>query len=408
MSTPTITRRIPPRGRNASALHRNSHASLLRDASNRPAPPGQSGRGRLDALVVPTNRPTFAHAGIVELAARMGTPLVVLCSGRAGVDQVTERIARTPRARALVVGIGDDCPRRLYELETSDLRFAGASANRRSDLSCKRNLGLLLARAMGWQKIAFVDDDITLTRTHVARIAHQLDNFQIAAMACREFPDNSVYCHARRLAKLPQDVFVSGAVLGVNCGSRHPLPFFPDIYNEDWFFFGEAAARHQLTKVGEAVQKAYDPFGHPDRAAVEEFGDLLAEGLYALIQDVGPGNTFQQVTHRANELYWKRFIEDRIGKLAELQERLDRFLGRGDCGDGVIAARHSLSAAGDQYGPELITAELCVDFLEAWQRDINKVWRDAYSAVSFRGIARDAMSVLGLTRWEAVRWPHGH
>ena len=82
-------------------------------------------------------------------------------------------------------------------------------------------------------------------------------------MTCRDFPDNSVFCHARRLARLPQDVFITGAVLGVNC-SDLPLPFFPDIYNEDWFFFAEAAAYRRLTKVGEAQQAEYDPYAEAD------------------------------------------------------------------------------------------------------------------------------------------------
>ena len=104
-------------------------------------------------------------------------------------------------------------------------------------------------------------------------------------MVCREFPDNSVVCHARRLAGLPQDNFVSGSVLGVNCDDL-PLPFFPDIYNEDWFFFSKAVARHELANVGDATQAPYKPFADPQRARHEEFGDLLAEGLYSLIGEI--------------------------------------------------------------------------------------------------------------------------
>jgi hypothetical protein len=77
---------------------------------------------------------------------------------------------------------------------------------------------------------------VTLARTdNVARLAEQLDRYQVAGMIVRNFPDNSVVCHARRDAGLPQDVFWTGAVLGVHCNNL-PLSFFPDIYNEDWFF----------------------------------------------------------------------------------------------------------------------------------------------------------------------------
>jgi hypothetical protein len=59
----------------------------------------------------------------------------------------------------------------------------------------------------------------------------QLDRHQVAGMHVRHFPDNSVVCHARRLAGFAQDVFVTGAALGVHCNSL-PLSFFPDIYKQ--------------------------------------------------------------------------------------------------------------------------------------------------------------------------------
>ena len=51
----------------------------------------------------------------------------------------------------------------LPDLRTSDRAFVSVSGGRISDLSVKRNLGLLLARLRGWRKIVFVDDDITVS-----------------------------------------------------------------------------------------------------------------------------------------------------------------------------------------------------------------------------------------------------
>ena len=112
--------------------------------------------------------------------------------------------------------------------------FRAANANRQSDLSAKRNIGLLLARLHGWNKIIFLDDDITLSGTdNLARLAWQLDRSQVAGMIVRNYPDNSVVCHARRDARLPQDVFLTGAVLGVHCNNL-PLSFFPEAGSEDF------------------------------------------------------------------------------------------------------------------------------------------------------------------------------
>jgi hypothetical protein len=169
------------------------------------------------------------------LAARLGVLLVVLCSKQTRADQVVERVSTSPGARALVVEIPENWDHPKFPTQTSSQAFGRANANRASDLSAKRNIGLLLARLHGWNKIVFVDDDVTLSRTdNVTRLAGQLDRYQVAGMIVRDYPDNSVVCHARRDAGLPQDVFLTGAVLGVHCNNL-PLSFFPDIYNEDWF-----------------------------------------------------------------------------------------------------------------------------------------------------------------------------
>jgi hypothetical protein len=289
----------------------------------------------------------------------------------------------------------------LPDFGTSSHDFGPANGGRASDLSLKRNVGLLLARLRGWRKIVYIDDDITLGKADIARISGQLDNHQFAGMASREYPDNSVFCHARRLAKLPQEVFVSGSVLGVNC-SDLPMPFFPDVYNEDWFFFGEAAARRRLVKAGEAHQKPYNPFAEPTRAETEEFGDLLAEGLYGLIEEHSAGSSFRQVTHLAQERYWSSCIDVRCHDLEDTQARLEAFRARDTCSDSVSDAIKSLEAALGRYKTGQINAERCAEFLEAWQRDISE-WGRAYARINTLGSTRDAMDWLQLKTWQSVR-----
>jgi hypothetical protein len=388
-------------GKSASLQHLPSHANLLHDVSTAPAPSSRSRRGRTDAIVVPATRPASALAGIIELAAELETQLVILCSRQAKINRVAERVGRVRRARAVVVQIGDEYELPVPGFETSSHDFTAANGGRDSDLSLKRNVGLLLARLRGWRKIVYVDDDITLGKSDIARISHQLDNHQFASMACREFPDNSVFCHARRLAKLHQDVFVSGSVLGVNC-SDLPMPFFPDIYNEDWFFVGEAAARRRLVKAGEAHQAPYDPFVEPTRAGGEEFGDLLAEGLYALIENQGAGSSFRQVTHLANERYWSSFIDVRWHDLQDTRARLEAFAGRDSCSDTVTDGIKSLNEALGRYESDQINAERCARFLEAWRGDTSE-WARAIARISTLGSTQDAMDWLKIRNWQSVR-----
>ena len=213
---------------------RASHSELCRDMSRVPAPLLGSRAGRLDAIVVPASRPATHLQPAINLATRLGVLLVVLCSKQTRADQIAERASTSPGLRALVVEIPENWGHPDFPTETSSEAFRTANADRASDLSAKRNIGLLLARLHGWNKIAFLDDDITISRPgNIARLAAQLDRHQVAGMIVRKHPDNSVVCHARRDAGLQQDVFLTGAALGVHCNSL-PLSFFPEAGSEDF------------------------------------------------------------------------------------------------------------------------------------------------------------------------------
>jgi hypothetical protein len=374
-----------------------SHAHLSKDVSRLPAPPIMSRRGRVDAIIVPASRPAGCLQLAIDLSTFLGVPLVALCSKKTRPRRVTNRVLRTPGAQSLVVEVPVDWSHEGIPNRTSDPVFKNASANRTSDLSAKRNLGLLLARLLGWNKIVFLDDDVSdIAKCDIARIAGQLGKHQVAGMRLEEYPDNSVVCHARRLAKLPQDVFVTGAVLGVHCNSL-PLSFFPDIYNEDWFFFAKEAAEYRLPRVGDAIQAKYDPFANPRRARLEEFGDLLAEGLYALIGDDKSGSSFEDQLRRATAAYWSRFIDARHAVIARAKSQLSCSLDRHP--ENASAVR-SLRAAKRQL--ETITPDLCVNFLEAWRDDLAS-WQRFSNGVNNVGSTSEAMDLLGLETWTLVQ-----
>lgn len=375
----------------ASVGHRSSHACLLRDVSTASTRPTR----RFDAIVVPASRPSLQR--VISLSAALAAPVVLLCSRAAHVDRIADRVEATFGARALIVDIPDGY--RLWDVGrlTSDSTFIEASAGRSSDLSVKRNIGLMLARLCGWAKILFIDDDIhALHWQDIARLAGQLDRHPVAALATRCFPDNSVVCHARRLAGLGQDVFVSGAVLGVNTRD-HALSFFPDIYNEDWFFFAQHAAERSLPKAGIARQDEYAPFADPMRAAHEEFGDLLAEGLFALF-DSTPGWSFNdQLTAAASVRYWERFRDDRVRMIAATRERLfEQSLGISapTIESAVECLRHA------EKELKKIDADLCLHFIESWQVD-HREWQRMLPSNGTRLSEREALSELGLDRWVA-------
>ena len=357
--------------------------------------------GRLDAIIVPASRP--ASASSRPSTWRLGS---AFCSSSFAVSR--QGPSRSQSGCRLRQGREHSSSRsrragatRSFLLEHPAKCSEEPNAYRESDLSAKRNIGLLLARLHGWNKIVFVDDDVTLSRTdNVARLAGQLDRYQVAGMVVRDYPDNSVVCHARRAAGLPQDVFLTGAVLGVHCNSL-PLSFFPDIYNEDWFFFAREAASRQLRGVGQATQLEYNPYASPDRARREEFGDLLAEGLFALMGEVDPSVRFGEQLRAANEAYWSRFIEARHNVITETMALLSVAVERsGD--DGRLSSALVSLAAAQHHLDHMITADDCVSFVDAWQDDLED-WQRFSSGVNNVGSTRDAMDFLAAEHLDSRR-----
>jgi hypothetical protein len=374
--------------RSSPARQRSSHAKLIRDFSTRPP---RSGRVKpLDAIVVPAGRKAEKLKTVAELAASADVLLVVLASRDCHVVEASALAASIPGCRALIVGIPVDYRNDHLTFQTSDPSFADLNAGRDSDLSLKRNLGLLLARLMRWEKIMFLDDDIFgVTLTDLAKIASQLDSHQVTGLISRSFPDNSVVCHANRLSGRRQDIFVTGAALGVNCGEK-PLDFFPDVYNEDWLFFATHAAQGRVISVGTSRQHPYKPFADPNRAVLEEFGDLIAEGLYALFND---GLSLDAAT----QVYWDDFINAR----GNLIERLARDLYLIPTHEAGVQAYESMLHAGKHLGS--IAAAECVRFVEAWRHDRGAFARTANEMPKLGNYAA-ACEYLELTGWREAEF----
>jgi hypothetical protein len=367
-----------------------SHRWLMRDLSALAPPTGRRQPVPLNAIIVPSIRRAHHLRPAARLAAETGTLLVVLASRDSRIDDVTALVASTTGCRALVVEVPEGYGHDYFEYTTSTcVEFQVANANRQSDLSLKRNIGLILARLLGWTKIMYLDDDIYgIHAGQLAKVSAQLENYPVTGLVSRQYPDNSVVCHANRLSGANQDNFITGSALGVNC-ARDPLPFFPDIYNEDWLFFIEHAASDNLPCVGEAHQLEYKPFQDPTRAAREEFGDLLAEGLYALI-DSGDRPSC------ATKAYWEIFAAARRSLLDEISTVL-KVLATNE----AIQALKSIQAAQEQAAK--IMPGHCMAFLEAWRDDRSKFEATVKNLDDVDSYA-DALDILQLKNWRSAEF----
>jgi hypothetical protein len=226
------------------------------------------------------------------------------------------------------------------------------------DIARKRNIGLLLARLCGWQTVLFLDDDIrSADRNTISRAVHLIGRYAAVGFAINDYPDNSVVCHAHRLAGGKQDTFPGGSALIID--TTRSDSFFPPIYNEDWLFLFDAVQRRCVTVAGELQQLAYDPFAQSRRAAAEEFGDVIAEGLYRLVHE-------SVDVADAKQAYWEDMLERRRQFIDGTAARLLQQGGSAPALMSLAAARKRLT---------FISSLACVSFTHAWLADLD-LWRE--------------------------------
>jgi hypothetical protein len=349
----------------------------------------------IDAIIVPTARTPAYLAEAAKLAQAVNCPLVTLHSKKWTSSALAAQ--RLPRSVDLIaIDVPDRARLRLPDWQTSQLLHRTVFA-RRTDVSAKRNLGLLLSRLLGWSRVLFLDDDITgLNPADMWTASGLLDTHNAVGLHIGGFPDNSVVCHAYRQAGGSQQSFIGGGALAVQV--ERDISFFPDIYNEDWFFLLDGDKRLQPVAVtGQVTQNPYDPFRSPDRARAEELGDVLAEGIYWLLdQD-------KSITE-ADRAHWTTFLAHRrqfIERVLQMVQQ-DASLERADKARRIEALKGSLGRLA------LITPQLCEDYLRAWaadrqswQQHLHNLHRDQLAGLATRERLHQAIALL--SRPDATR-----
>src|SRR5689334_21145992 len=112
--------------------HKSSHSALLPsvEVESPLFPPGAPQVTQLDAIIIPASRRASSFDNLIKLSARLGAQLVVICSRLATIDDVAERVARTPGARALIIEIPKNYRVPQMPRRTSSRMFLEASAGR--------------------------------------------------------------------------------------------------------------------------------------------------------------------------------------------------------------------------------------------------------------------------------------
>ncbi|BFU45794.1 hypothetical protein [Krasilnikovia sp. MM14-A1004] len=359
--------------------HRTSHRSLLTRVDD------PAGSAPVDAVIVPATRTAAELGPALRLAAALSCPLLALCSHDTDAAAVGAA-ARAMQATAIAVDVAG--PLGLPRLLTT-AQLAGTPFARRTDTSTKRNLGLAITRMMGWQRVFLLDDDIRGVRPDTAqRAAALLEHFDVVGLRNDGYPDNSVVCHANRDTGGEQGTFAGAGAMVIPQAGVTSL--FPDVYNEDWFFLLDGVGLGAVAEHGTFRQERFDPYVNPQRAGREEFGDCLAEGVFALFHDGG------RVTD-ADRPYWEGFLPvraaliDAIGRRLAAQDRLSR-VRQAQIAAALRVARRNL---------QQISPKLCADYLAAWRHDRDE-WRSWIERLPRDGSLPDALARLGIDPGRSV------
>ena len=175
-----------------------------------------------------------------------------------------------------------------------------------------------------------------------------LNDYVISGCFVEDFPDTSILGHILRVIGEQEYMFLSGSFLFFK--PFEVYGFFPNIYNEDWIFMLPHILTRSVCSFGSIFQLPYNPFSDPNRAAFQEFGEIIAEGLYTLV-------SIKNYERRYEPQVWENEIIERRQTLISLKERLYN----GEYRQVIDIALKSNTE---------ITPMDCVTFIENWETDI--------------------------------------
>ena len=348
----------------------------------------------VDAIIVPTIRSAEQAKCAVDLASQVRCELLLLYTDDfpPGLPPVLAGL-KQGEAVPLALRSGLRNPHLLDLGSELPQSFASEAA---LDISRKRNLGVLIGRMRGWTRVLLLDDDIRkLNIEKLSAAAALLDEYPVVGLQVHKYPDASVVGHARRRTGRRQEPFVSGGSLLID--PQRLNGFFPAIYHEDWLCTINHLRAGEVAIGGMVAQKFQEPFGSPERARNEEFGDILAAGLLWLVYERRTMNSVDAVAATESEAdywraamqpsFWTRLLQER----SELLEAVAEL--HGTQYPDNVRAHETLELARKRCSE--LTADEFVAVMKTWLGNLD-LWRERLSYLPRVDSVEKALAELGV------------
>lgn len=336
----------------------------------------------LDAVIVPASRSVDHLTTAAAIAAKTGSVLLVLCDGNARAADVGEIAEQEGASRwhAAAVPSGLLPPQLEFPEPSAQLPELGG----RVATTRKRNLGLLIARMLGWSTVLFLDDDIRgLDASDVCYATGGLRSGAAVGFEVERWSDRSVVGRVDPMGSASSGVIVGAAALLVDLTSPL-LGHFPAIHNADRLFLYDAFLHGMVQQAPGRVHRFADAaVVNLQRAGTEEFGEVIGRGLVRYARHRG------RALVPLHEGYWREVLADR-------REFIDEVAGRlavPTPNPRIVTARSIVRVAEQRHAA--ITPASCVRFYQHWRRE-RRIWQERLARVRPAGGVSEALRRLGM------------
>jgi len=179
------------------------------------------------------------------------------------------------------------------------------------NLGYMRNFALVHAVTNRFEKIIYMDDDISVTEHRLLKELFSLiDAYLFAGAEISGMIDDSIMGHIATDLDIFNDRMLSGGFLAFNPKSVNH--FFLNIYNEDWLWLFLQLSGRNYIQFGKVLQNLTDAFeNYEKKIEFQEYGELALEGVI---------NCYRSASfERLQDLdFWKSIVVERLAYLNQL------------------------------------------------------------------------------------------
>lgn len=185
------------------------------------------------------------------------------------------------------------------------------------NLGYARNFALLYAKAEGFQRVLFMDDDIQVPKLSIfEELFSNLNSYKFTGANIKGLIDDSVLGHVAASVQVTNKRMLSGGFMALSTIGIDQ--FFLNNYNEDWIWLFMQLKNSKYLQKGQVFQALVDPFAnYEDKVIFQEFGEIVLDGVLDLYE-YGSYDTLTDIA------FWQRMIRERREYLELLEKKSEQ------------------------------------------------------------------------------------